>query len=121
MKCPKCGTEILNKQCLECTVLQPAPHPPANVFIDRAEEIIPASTVQGGTLIAYSLIAIIGIVPGMVLAAFLVYAEHDAWAGMALIALPTIGIMMFKLLRRFAFIVFPVTVSVITYAVFESV
>ena len=121
MKCLKCGTGIVNKQCLECTVLQPAPHPPVNLFIDRAEEITPASTVQGGTLIAYSLIAIIGIVPGMVLAALLVYAEHDAWAGMALIALPTIGVMMFKLLRRLAFIVFPITVFVIAYAVFESV
>ena len=121
MKCPKCGTEIVNKQCLECAVLQPDPRPSVNVFIDRPEEIIPASTVQGGTLIAYSLIAIIVIVPGMVLSTFLVYAEYDAWAGMALIALPAIGIMMFKLLRRLAFIVFPVTVSVITYAVFENV
>ena len=102
-------------------MLKPAPHPPVNAPIDRAEEIIPASTVQGGTLIAYSLIAIIGIVPGMALAAFLVYAEYDAWAGMVLIALPTIGIRMFKLLRRLAFIVFPVIVSVITYAVFENV
>ena len=79
------------------------------------------TSVSGGTLIAYSFIFIIGITPGMILAAYLTHEEHDLWAGISLISLPAISLLIYKLIRKFAFIVAPVIVIAITYGVFNFV
>ena len=77
--------------------------------------------VSGRTLIAYSFIFLIGITPGMILAAFLTYQEHDIWAGISLVSLPSFSIMMYKLIGKFAFFFLPIIVIAITYGVFEFV
>ena len=77
--------------------------------------------VSGRTLIAYSFIFLIGVTPGMILAAFLTYQEHDIWAGISLVSLPSFSIMMYKLIGKFAFFFLPIIVIAITYGVFEFV
>ena len=75
--------------------------------------------VSGRTLIAYSFIFLIGITPGIILAAFLTYQEHDIWAGISLVSLPSFSIMMYKLIGKFAFFFLPIIVIAITYGVFK--
>lgn len=75
--------------------------------------------VSGRTLIAYSFIFLIGVTPGMILAAFLTYQEHDIWAGISLVSLPSFSIMMYKLIGKFAFFFLPIIVIAITYSVFK--
>ena len=77
--------------------------------------------VSGRTLIAYSFIFLIGVTPGMILAAFLTYQEHDIWAGISLVSLPSFSIMMYTLIGKFAFFFLPIIVIAITYGVFEFV
>ena len=88
---------------------------------DDKEESATGVYVSGGTLIAYSFIFMIGVTPGMILAAFLTYQEHDIWAGISLVSLPSFSIMMYKLIGKFAFFFLPIIVIAITYGVFKFV
>ena len=88
---------------------------------DHKEESDTGVYVSGGTLIAYSFIFLIGVTPGMILAAFLTYQEHDIWAGISLVSLPSFSIMLYKFIGKFAFFLLPIIVIAITYGVFEFV
>ena len=121
MKCLDRETELHNKECPKCEASQAHNNSIKNSVRKQDEGLDPNPLVSGGTLIAYSIIAMIGIIPGMILATLLIYEGYDAWAGLVLIALPLIGIIVFKFLRRFAFIVFPIIVVAISFAVLENI
>ena len=121
MKCLDCETVLVNKECPKCKTFHTHNHLAISPTSQREKEIDPTHFVSGGTLIAYFVIAVIGIIPSMILATLLIYEGYDAWAGLTLIALPVIGVVLFKFLRRFAFIVFPIAVVVISLAVLENI